>query len=286
MYSTVGVCSTSSSRTAFYQRDLSKKSKSEMFKLEFTTGDKSSNGGQHRQQQGKNQSRLGGGSGSGILGGNQYKSSNGSQRYQQKGKNQSRLGGGGGGILGGNQHRGFAKQSKPGMLQPELTIGRTRNNGYKSANGGRSHQQQGKYQSRLGGAGGGDILGGNQHRGLAKQSKSDMLQPELTIGRTRDNGYKFTNGGQNRSDSGSLQHYGTGEYSFSQPINPSEAMTGGIRSRSDGGRRQTLPLKKHYGLQLSNTDSDNNDQYRNGDWSYRDEIDHGNGRSRPFGSNK
>lgn len=199
-----------------------------MFKLEFTTGDKSSNGGQHRQQQGKNQSRLGGGSGSGILGGNQYKSSNGSQSYQQ----------------------------------------------------------QGKYQSRLGGAGGGDILGGNQHRGLAKQSKSDMLQPELTIGRTRDNGYKFTNGGQNRSDSGSLQHYGTGEYSFSQPINPSEAMTGGIRSRSDGGRRQTLPLKKHYGLQLSNTDSDNNDQYRNGDWSYRDEIDHGNGRSRPFGSNK
>jgi hypothetical protein len=136
---------------------------------------------------------------------------------------------------------------------------------------------------------------GDYPRALPKQSKPDTLSPgELTVGRTRDNGYsKSTNGGgqlhrqqgkhHHQPGGGILQHYGTGAYSFSQPINPSESMTGGIRSRSDGGRPQASSFQKQEGysgihyiqsLQSSNADNDN-DEYRNGNWASGDENNWG-----------
>jgi hypothetical protein len=126
------------------------------------------------------------------------------------------------------------------------------------------------------------------YRLLKKNSKPDILSPELTVGRTsRYNGNKYTNGGQlhqqeNQSrlgggGGGILQHYGTGTYSFSQPINAPELTTSRSRSRSDGGRPQSLSFKKqvysdiHYirSLQSSNVNysvDNDNDEYRNGNW--------------------
>jgi len=134
---------------------------------------------------------------------------------------------------------------------------------------------------------------GTYRRALPKQSKPDIVSPgELTVGRTRDNGYsKSTSGGQlhhqqgehQQSGGGILQHYGTGAFSFSQPINPSESITGGIRSRSDGGRPRSLSFQKQEGysgihyiqsLQSSNADNDN-DEYRNGNWASGDENNWG-----------
>lgn len=138
------------------------------------------------------------------------------------------------------------------------------------------------YPRTTGGRSGGG--GGTYRRGLRKP-KHETLSPELTVGRTRNNGYKTTNSRNSSSKfnhlpqdnestlfggGGVLQHYGTGTDSFSQPIGPGEFTTGRTRSWSDGSSNPSSSLEKQG--QNNSSYNQNSDQDRN--WESSDEESH------------
>ena len=70
---------------------------------------------------------------------------------------------------------------------------------------------------------------------IPQKMKPAKISPELTVGRTRHNGFNLSHQQESKY---SVLPYGSGAYSFSQPIGPSPLTAGRSRIRSRGARSQ------------------------------------------------